>query len=247
MRILIIDDEPAAGNILNVLVKKYIEPGYEIMYCPDATEALNILPVYKPTLLLLDIEMPGMNGFDFLNSASAFDFDVIFTTAFDHYAIKAIRFSALDYLLKPIDGPELQNAILRHLMRESQKTSKQLQVENLLSNLQLSDGSNFKLAISTSEGVFLFKPDEIIRLQGDNNYTHFHFRNRKPMVVSKTLKEYDDLLKEYNFIRIHKSHLINRKYIEFVNREGYITMEDKSVVEISRRKKEEIRRILKMS
>lgn len=245
MRILIIDDEPAAGNILKVLVNKYIEGPFETIYFQDPAEALKVLESFNPTLILLDIEMPGMNGFDFLNSAPVTDFDVIFTTAFDQYAIKAIRFSALDYLLKPIDGPELQNAIHRHIMREVRKTSKHLQVENLLSNLQLTDSSNFKLALSTSEGVFLFKPDEIIRLQGDNNYTHFHFCNRKPMIVSRTLKEYDELLKEYNFIRVHKSHLINRKYICSVNREGYITMEDNSVVEISRRKKEEVRKILK--
>jgi two-component system, LytTR family, response regulator len=150
IKILIIDDEPAAGNILKVLIEKYVTGNKEIMYCSSPQEALTVLSNYKPTLIMLDIEMPHLNGFDFLNSTGNFEFDVIFTTAYDKYAIKAIRFSALDYLLKPVDALELQNAINRHIIKRNAFNTKQQGdlVNNLLQNLKHKDPSGFKLAVS---------------------------------------------------------------------------------------------------
>lgn len=245
LRILIIDDEAAAGNILKLLIEKFISSEKEICYCNEPEKALDVIKTFKPTLIMLDIEMPNMNGFDFLNQAIGGDFDVIFTTAYDQYAIKAIRFSALDYLLKPIDSVELQNAINKHIIRsKTDSNSPQPQLNNLIRNLQQKDASEFKLALSTSEGIFFFAPAEIIRLEGENNYTRFIFNSRKPMLVSKTLKEYDDLLKEYGFIRIHKSYIINRHFIVSIEKDGYIKMKDGAMVEISRRRREEVREIL---
>lgn len=244
LRILIIDDEAAAGNILKLLIEKFISSEKEICYCSEPEKALELIKSFQPTLVMLDIEMPNMNGFDFLNQAIGGDFDVIFTTAFDQYAIKAIRFSALDYLLKPIDSIELQSAINKHIIRSKTDRNSQPLLNNLIRNLQQKDASEFKLALSTSEGVFFFVPAEIIRLEGENNYTRFIFNNRKPMLVSKTLKEYDDLLKEYGFIRIHKSYIINRYFIVSIEKDGYIKMKDGAMVEISRRRREEVREIL---
>ncbi|MEO7307333.1 MAG: LytTR family DNA-binding domain-containing protein [Ferruginibacter sp.] len=246
VKILILDDEASAGNILKILIEKHIAAPTEIKYCETATDALEILQAFKPTLVMLDIEMPEFNGFDFLNMATQNNFDVIFTTAYDQYAIKAIRFSALDYLLKPIDVLELQNAVNRHIIKQ-QTQNQQLLVSNLLTNLQQKDPKDFKLALSTFEGVFFYDPVEILYCEGENNYTRFIFTKHKPMLVSKTLGEYEDLLKEHGFIRIHKSHLVNTKYVSNVNREGILLMSDGKQLTISKRRKEVVMKTLKQN
>ena len=241
-RILIVDDEAAASNILKMLIEKHIPAAKEVKTCNSPEEALNIIAEWQPNLLMLDIEMPNMNGFDLLNRTGNADFDVIFTTAYDKYAIKAIRFSALDYLLKPVDITELQNAVNKHLVKkEFYKPKEQQQlVSNLISNLQQKDQSGFKLAVSTSEGVFFFTPAEIIRLEGESNYTRFYFASQKPMIVSRTLKDYEDILAEHDFIRAHKSHLVNKKFVKHFDKEGLLWLTDGSHIVVSRRKKEEV-------
>lgn len=241
-RILIVDDEAAASNILKMLIEKHIPTTKEIRTCNTPEEALEIIPVWQPNLLMLDIEMPNMNGFDLLNRVGHSDFDVIFTTAYDKYAIKAIRFSALDYLLKPVDINELQNAINKHIVKKEFYHPKEQQqlVSNLISNLQQKDQSAFKLAVSTSDGVFFFTPAEIIRLEGESNYTRFYFASQKPMIVSKTLKEYEDILADHDFIRAHKSHLVNKKFVKHFDKEGLLWLTDGSHIVVSRRKKEEV-------
>ena len=246
IRILIIDDEVSAGNILKLLIEKHIPTEKEIRYCSNPQQALEILDSFRPTLLMLDIEMPHLNGFDLLNRIGTWDFDVIFTTAFDKYAIKAIRFSALDYLLKPVDIVDLQNAINRHIVKKQFPPSQQQElVGNLLTNLRQKDQSNFKLALNTMEGVFFFEPNDIIRLEGESNYTRFFFLNHKPILVSRTLKEYEDILLDYDFIRAHKSHLVNKRYVKSLDKEGLLWLTDGSHIVVSRRKKEEVLKELK--
>ncbi len=241
VKILIVDDEPAAGNILQLLIEKHVPGEKFIRYFSSPEEALAVLPEFKPSLVMLDIEMPTMNGFDFLNRAVYCEFDVIFTTAYDKYAIKAIRFSALDYLLKPIDISELQNAINRHLVIKDIKPKQQEKLmDNLISNLQQKDASTFKLALSTMEGVFFFEPASIIRCEGENNYTRFYFPDRKPLLVSKTMKEYEEILSDHHFIRVHKSHLVNKKFVRHLDKEGLLWLTDGSHIAVSRRKKEEV-------
>ncbi len=241
IKILIIDDEQSAGRILKVLIEKHIPGEKRIEVSNDPAEALQILKTYQPTLVMLDIEMPGMNGFDFLNRASEWDFDVIFTTAYDKYAIKAIRFSALDYLLKPVDIVELQNAVNRHIVKQQvpPKENRQL-VNNLIYNLQQKDQQQFKLALSTSEGIFLYDPKDIIALEGSSNYTRFFFAEHKPLIVAKTLKEYEDILTEHQFLRVHKSYLINKLHVLKVDRDGILEMSNRQHIPISRRRKTEI-------
>jgi two-component system LytT family response regulator len=241
-RILIVDDEAAASNILKMLIEKHIPASKEIRTCNSPEEALAIIVEWQPHLLMLDIEMPNMNGFDLLNRTGNSDFDVIFTTAYDKYAIKAIRFSALDYLLKPVDITELQNAVNKHLVKKEfcKPREQQQLVSNLISNLQQKDQSGFKLAVSTSEGVFFFTPSEIIRLEGESNYTRFYFASQKPMIVSRTLKDYEDILADHDFIRAHKSHLVNKKFVKHFDKEGLLWLTDGSHIVVSRRKKEEV-------
>jgi two-component system LytT family response regulator len=240
-RILIVDDEAAASNILKMLIEKHVPAAKDIRCCNSPEEALKIIQEWQPHLLMLDIEMPNMNGFDLLNRVGNSDFDVVFTTAYDKYAIKAIRFSALDYLLKPVDITELQNAINKHIIKKFQPPQEQQKlVSNLINNLQQKDQTGFKLALSTTEGVFFFIPSEIIRLEGESNYTRFYFANQKPMLVSRTLKEYEDILAEHDFIRAHKSHLVNKRFVKHLDKEGLLWLTDGSHIVVSRRKKEEV-------
>jgi two-component system, LytTR family, response regulator len=240
IKVLIVDDEPAASNMLRLLIEKQFAGQKEIRCINDPQEALRTIPDFKPTLVMLDIEMPQMNGFDLLNHLGSWDFDLIFTTAYDRYAIKAIRFSALDYLLKPIDIVDLQNALNRHVMRRGDGLQHHALIGNLLTNLKQKDAANFKLALSTSEGTFFFDPKEIMRLEGESNYTRFFFSNHKPILVSKTLKEYEELLVPYDFIRVHKSFLVNRTFVQHMDREGVLWLTDGSHILVSRRKKDEV-------
>lgn len=241
-RILILDDEISAGNILRVLIAKHLHTPHEIHVEHDPAVALELLASYQPTLLMLDIEMPGMNGFDFLNAAGSWDFDVIFTTAYDHYAIKAIRFSALDYLLKPIDVVDLQNALNRHVVRRSAVDhAPNPLVGHLMENLHKQGAHEFRLALTSMDGTHFVLPADIIRCEGDNNYSRFYFREGKPFLASKTLKEYDELLHEHGFIRVHKSHLVNKHCVQRYDREGYLWMSDGSHVPVSRRNRDKIR------
>ena len=241
LRILIVDDEPSSGNILKILIEKHIPLEKEIRCCTDPAEALELIKSNPPNLIMLDIEMPGMNGFDFLNRACCSDFDVIFTTAYDRYAIKAIRFSALDYLLKPVDIVELQNAINRHIIKKQYHNHlhQQQLVDNLVQNLQKNDHP-FKLAVSVKEGVFLFELKNIIFLEGQNNYTRIFFDHQKPLLVSRTIGDYEDMLGEYQFYRVHKSYLVNQEHVVKVDNEGMLGLSNGMSVPLSRRKKAEV-------
>lgn len=240
LRILIIDDEPAAGNILKVLLEKHINIAKEMVLCTDPEKGLQLLESFKPCLVMLDIEMPKMNGLDFLNKASHWDFHVIFTTAYDKYAIRAIRFSALDYLLKPIIITELQEAIQRHLLAVEQQVSGPGQlVNNLINNFKSPE--HFKLALSTMKGIFFYKPSEIIYCEGVGNYTRFHFVQKPAMLVSKTIKEYEDLLVEHHFMRVHKSYLVNLQHVQKYEKEGLLWMTNGEQISVSRRKKEDVK------
>lgn len=245
IRILIVDDEPSAGNILRLLIEKNISAVKEIRVCTTPEAALTLLMSYKPTLLMLDIEMPTMNGFDLLSRIGSWDFDVIFTTAYDKYAIKAIRFSALDYLLKPVDIIDLQNAVNRHIVKTAfHPGGQQKLVSNLLNNLQQKDSSSFKLAVSTQDGFFFYDPREILRCEGENNYTQFYFLNQKPLLVSRTLKEYEEILSDHGFIRIHKSHLVNIREVTKLDKEGLLWLSEGTSLAVSRRRREEVLQLL---
>jgi two-component system LytT family response regulator len=242
IKILIVDDEQSAGRILKLLIEKHIPGEKQVQISNNPAEALALLSSYQPTLVMLDIEMPGMNGFDFLNQATESNFDVIFTTAYDKYAIKAIRFSALDYLLKPIDIVDLQNAVNRHIVKgqNTNLVSQQPLVDNLIYNLKQQDQQHFKLALSTSEGIFLYDTKEIVVLEASSNYTKFFFVNQKQLVVAKTMKEYEDILLEHQFLRVHKSYLVNKAHVIKVDKEGVLELSNKLHIPISRRRKSEI-------
>jgi two-component system LytT family response regulator len=244
IKILIVDDEPAASNVLKLLLEKHVPVQKTIVTCNNPTEAPALIHSFKPTLLMLDIQMPGMSGFDLLNSLGSWDFDLIFTTAYDQYAIRAIRFSAHDYLLKPIDVLELQNAVNRHIIHQTESDQHATNISGLLQNLQHGSGA-YMLTLSTSEGVFQFHPASIIRVEGLNNYSRFFFTDHPPLLVSRTIKEYEELLADSGFLRVHKSHLVSRAYIRHIDKEHKLWLTDGSCVSVSRRKKEEVLQALR--
>ena len=245
IKALIVDDEPSAVNTLRLMLERYIPEITLLRSTNDPQEALPIINSFKPDLLFLDIQMPVLNGFELLKRIPGLSFEIIFTTAHDQYAIQAIRFSALDYLLKPIDADELRAAFDKFMNRHNLKIGNQPLYQNLMHNISVADKKDFKLAVPTIDGTFFYFPDEIIRLEGESNYTRLFFSDKKPMLVSKTLKDYEELLAGHGFIRVHKSHLINKKHVVNYTNDGHLVLADQSKVEVSRRRKEEVMEALK--
>jgi two-component system, LytTR family, response regulator len=207
---------------------------------------LFLLKNFQPQLLFIDIQMPLMSGFELLKQVPQINFNIIFTTAHDEYAIEAIRFSALDYLLKPIDADELQNAFKRFAQKTNHIAgTAQPLYNNFIHNINVKDKKDFKLALPTIQGTFFYKPDEIIRLEGESNYTKFYFTNKTSLLTSRTMRDYEEILESHGFIRVHKSHLVNKAYVTNYNAEGLLILSDNTKVEVSRRRKEEVLQKLK--
>lgn len=241
IKALIIDDEHKARNILHHYIVNFIPEITEIKQAESVDAAMEMLKEYQPGIVFLDVEMPHKNGFDFLVQLTNPSFDVIFTTAYNQYAIQAIRFSALDYLLKPVDPDELKAAVARHRQKTESVQQKQELFNNLVENIEKKDVKDFKIAVPSSEGVYFFMIDDILHLQAESSYTHIHLTNRKPFIASKTLKHFEDMLEEFQFIRTHKSHLVNPRHITRISNDNeFVLLSDGSKVEVSRRKKDEV-------
>ncbi len=241
---IIVEDEKFNREQLRLKLQQLF-PEIEIMAaCENGLQACEIVSKHNPDLVFLDIEMPVMNGFAFLKQFERPAFEVIFITAYDQYAIKAIKFSALDYLLKPIDEDELKTAVNRFLDKRKHNIDNKSLIENLIHNLNTEKKSEYRLALNTTEGTYFLKTEEIIRCEADSNYTKFFLNKRKNMISSKTLKEYEELLSEYNFLRVHKSHLVNRKFIKSLSNDGFIILNDDSKIEVSRRRYSEVKETL---
>jgi two-component system LytT family response regulator len=241
LKTLIVEDEARGSSALKAMLSG-INEVLLIGESPDVEDAIIKIKIHNPDLILLDIEMPFKNGFDLLAALPNRNFDVIFTTAYDSYALKAIKFSAIDYLLKPIDPEELKLAINKTFEKRKQILHRSnLQLNNLLDNLKTINKQNFKLSLPNASGSIFVPINEIIRCESDANYTRFFLENEaKVILVSKTLKEYDELLTDFGFCRVHHSHLINLKFIKkYIRGEGgTVVMLDGTEVEVSRRKKE---------
>ncbi|MEZ4886565.1 MAG: LytTR family DNA-binding domain-containing protein [Chitinophagales bacterium] len=232
IRSLIVDDEEGSRHTLRNLLNEYC-PQVEIVGLADSpAKGLKMILEYQPELVFLDIRMPAADeGFQLLESIEDIQFAVIFTTSYDEYAIRAIKFSALDYLLKPINILELQKAVNRYLKRRG--NSDAVAIKNLPKPTQAFQ----KLGLPSIDGLTFVDISEIIRCEADGNCTVFHTVNRKKILVTKTLKYYEDLLVNSNFYRIHGSHLINLKHIAKYKKEGVVELSDGSEVYVSARKK----------
>lgn len=239
LKTVIIDDEQDAVEFISSIIGEYcpslevIGKGYNVI------QGTQIIKEKKPDLVFLDVEMPNGNGFDLLAQFPEKDFDVVFITAFNHYAIKAIKFSAVDYILKPININEFIEAVTRVIKKRSEKSpagndSLRILLENLRSPLPS------RLAIPTSDGMEYLNPRDIIRIEADRSYSWFFLNGNRKILVSKHLKEFQELLGDRNFFRSHNSHLVNLRFVrKFIRKEGgYIEMQDGSMVPVSRNKKD---------
>ena len=242
---LIIDDEADGRDTLKMAIEKYCpEISIQGIYA-SPEEGKAAIRSIKPDLVFLDVQMPHMSGFDLLQQLSPLSFEVIFVTAHDQYAIKAIRFSALDYLLKPVDIDDLIHAVKKAEDRLQHKSSG-FQYQSVLNNIQFRAGKIEKLAVPSFEGIDFFNTDDIIYCQADGNYTTLFLKNKQTQLISRNLKDFESLLVESGFCRVHHSSLINMKHIQkYVKGEGgYVILTDNHHVDISRRKKEEFLKLL---
>ncbi len=239
LNVVIVEDEKHNSESL---IDQLLEVDKSIIVMGVATsprEAIAIISEKRPDVVFMDIELHQGTGFDVLESLKHVDFDVIFTTAFEHYALKAIKFSSLDYLLKPIDEEELKTAIEKAKGRKSEEDRKR-QMEMLLSSFnKKSEQSN--ICLSTSEGIEFIKIDRIKYCEANGSYTNFHLEGDQKLIVSKNLKEYESILSDHNFMRVHHSFLINLKNVKkYVKSDGgYILMNNNAVVSISPKRKDE--------
>lgn len=239
LKTIIVDDEPNAVDFINSIVGEYC-PSLEVVgKAYNVTEGVQKIEETKPDLVFLDVEMPNGTGFDLLSRFPEKDFDVVFITAFNHYAMKAIKFSAVDYILKPININEFieaVNSVVRK--RSASNVQNNDSLKALMENLKSSYPS--RLAIPTSDGMEYLNPKEIIRIEADRSYSWFYLAGNRKILVSRHLKEFQDLLGDRYFFRSHNSFLINLKYVrKYVRKEGgYIEMQDGAQIPISRNRKD---------
>jgi len=245
LKVLLIDDEERATDALRLMIEKMVPEIRQVFVCNDSRKAAEMIHACQPGLVFLDIQMPHLNGFQLLEKMPNKNFKIIFTTAYNEYAIQAIRFSAFDYLLKPIDSEELQSSVQRFLETQEDYRQQFDLLKNIMHNIQAPSANEFRLALPTKEGVHFLMPQEIIRCEAVGNYTKFFIEKGRTYMISKTLGDYDTLLSPHHFIRTHKSHLVNKKFISFIDHDGFAVLKDNSKVEVSRRRKEDVMSALK--
>ena len=240
IRTIIVDDEPYCCETLVTLLEEYCTEVEVVGIFYNGKAALEAIKKLSPELVFLDVEMPHMNGFEMLERLPSINFELIFCTSYDQYALKAIRISALDYLLKPVDSDELQQAVQK-VIRRSQKPIAQ-QLEILMQKIHAPSTPVSKIALPTMEGLQMLQVNSILHCEADSNYTILHLKDKKRKVVSCTLKEMEELLEDHSFVRVHRGYLINLNEVEkYVKGEGgYLVMSDGTTVDVSRSRKEEL-------
>lgn len=241
MKAIIIEDEKKSRELLEALVKKNFPQINVVALGKNVTEGVELIKIHQPDLLFLDISMPDGTGFDVLEKVQGLKFDIIFTTATDKHALKAIKYSACDYLLKPIDIDELKEAVDKLLQKNVQSSLPSMEnLQFLIQNLKRADDNYSKITLPTGNAYEIVNIKDIIRCEADGSYTNFYLTGGKKLMVSASLKHYEDLLPENDFIRIHHHHLINMNHVtRFLKIDGgYAVMSDNTQLEISRRKKD---------
>lgn len=240
----IVDDEIDSINSISLILKEYCENVEIIGTAASMKDALNEIPACSPDLLILDIEMPFGSGFDLLEHLTTRNFETIFVTAYNNYAIKAIKYSAIDYVLKPVDIDELKIAVKRVEQKLNNKIKKNPDYSVLLENAK--NKIPDKIAINSFDSIIYINYNDIIRMEGNGSYTNIFTGNGKKVLVSRTLKDFQELLADRNIFRPHNSHIINIEHvISFRFKDGgYIEMSDGTSVPVSRRKKEEFLEIM---
>lgn len=240
---IIVDDEEDGREGLRLAIRNFCPNVNLLAVCSSAEEGIECISRHAPDLVFLDVQMPQKSGFDLLKELSPINFKVIFVSAFDKYAIKAIKFSALDYLLKPVDIDELVSAVNK--VNDSMPRS-MFQIQSAWNNVQHRSGKIDRLAVATFDGIDFFRTNDIIFCKADGNYTHLYLVDKAVRLVTKNLKDFENILQDSGFCRVHHSFLINLAHVQkYVRGEGgYVLMTNDHQVEISRRKKDEFMRLL---
>lgn len=243
---LIIDDEPQNNRILRHFIETYCKDIRVLGEATSIENALQMIRDQQPQLVFLDIELPGQNAFDLINQLMPVNFEIIFVTAYREYAINAIKYNALDYLLKPVSIEELQEAVDKARTRLLKKDIND-RLSNLLYN-QVHTNENSKIALPTQDGLAFYPIREIVHCEADGPYTRFHFMQIKSLLVTGTLKEFEELLPREMFYRVHHSYLVNLQRIKkyYKGKGGYLEMDNGETVEVSQRKKEGFMQRLKL-
>lgn len=237
LKAIVIDDEQDALDVLQLQLKRFCsEEVMLIAVTNSGAEGIELILHHKPDLVFLDIEMPHVSGFDVLSATARLNYNIIFTTAYDQFAIRAFKYAAVDYLLKPIDINELVAAV-----KKAMKASESQKLEEKLNRLlKKVEGGSQKIAVPGEMGVQLIRPSDIIRCESDSNYTTIFMLNGKKIVTAKTLKDVEDSLAGFSFFRIHQSHLVNIEHVsKLIKGDGaQVIMSDNSQLPISRARKE---------
>jgi two-component system, LytTR family, response regulator len=244
LKAILVDDELSSLQNLQQKIAEFC-PELKIVATPNKPEeAIFLIRHYKPDVVFLDIEMPRMNGFRMLEELQDTDAEIIFTTAYNHYAIDAIRISAFDYLMKPISVEDLQNAVTRLMVKHKRQTSEKLSV--LKKSLQENRSQEDRIAIPTSEGMEFINIKNIVRIESSSNYSKLHLLSGQTVLVTRLLKDFEEMLLPYRFYRVHHSHVINLAYIKkYIRGEGgQIVMQNGDVIDVARRKKDEFLKLI---
>ncbi|SFH38333.1 LytR/AlgR family response regulator transcription factor [Pedobacter insulae] len=245
MRAILVDDERANLEVLQVLLEKYCPEIKIVATASQVAEGVELLKLHRPELLFLDIQMGEYSGFDLLSRLNDKTFEVIFVTAYDQYGIQAVKFAALDYLLKPVNPDELIDAVAKAKERIKHKLQNE-QLNFLLQQIKKPDASVQKIALPQHNEIRYVMINEILRCEADNTYTNFFLTSGDKILTSKPLKEYSDLLKPQGFLRTHQSHLINPSFVKSWLKEdgGVLLMKNGDKVPVSKANREQVKALL---
>ncbi len=244
LRTILIDDQKKSRRVLEELLRTYFPQVEIVAMAESAEEGLKFIKELKPDLILLDIEMPEQTGFDMLRNIPHIDFDIIFVTAHNQYALKAIKFSALDYLLKPVDLEELRDAIqkVEKKRKHHNKSVINSQLDALYSYFNNTHSTSKRIGLTTLDGLVFVETNDIVRIEAEDHFSIVTQNKGGKILVLKSLKDFEILLKDFNFFRVHKSHVINLSHIRQVkkNTAPSIVMNDNTIIPIAREIKNEL-------
>lgn len=240
IKTIIVEDDPFAATQIRMLLQDRQPLLRVLATCADGLEGLEAIGTLKPDLVFTDVEMPNLNGLDMLRRLEKPAFEVVFITSFDKYAIRALRLSALDYLLKPVNPEELDEAVANYFRKRKAKQHSEGMIENFLHNMSAGEHAQQRFAVATTEGTHFIPLNDLLRVEALSNYARIILRKGKPILVSKTLKDIGESLPDKVFLRVHKSHLVNLWHIHKLLPDQCLSLSNGDVVEVSRRRWAEV-------
>ncbi len=246
IRAIIVDDEADGRDALALAIARFTPEIKVVASCASPEEAMEMIGYHRPALVFMDIHMPGMSGFDLLERLQPIDFEIVFVSAYDRFALRAIKFSALDYLLKPVDPDELKVSVERMKQRLQKMPERMTAYSSVLHNIRFRDQGTRRIAVPGMTGISFFDADDIVFMKADGSYTRLIMRSGTQEVVSRNLKDFENLLCDSEFCRVHHSFLINLKHVQhYLKGEGgTVVLTGNHRIDISRRKKNEFLKLM---